>query len=333
MSTPTPTPSTPRPVRPSVTSVAATASAALPASQPVSPDPARKYDLLAIDLDGTLLCPQGAVSQANRDAIRDARRRGIAVTVCTGRGLAECKHITDQIDQTEPVIVAGGSIIADPISGRTLHKFAMDPALVGRVVHLLSSHGHAVLVLKDPRVAGHDYVVVSERGGEGIDPVTKWWFEKMHVPVRFVAALHEDEHPEHTVRVGVCGPKRLTDGVAAALREAFADEVTMQHFQAVVPRPDDGDPDGRTLILEVFSKAANKWSAIEWLAASRSIPHTRIAAIGNDINDVAMLERAALSIAMGNAIDEAKAASHRLTLDNSTDGVAHAIERILQGEW
>lgn len=295
--------------------------------------PARRYDLLAIDLDGTLLCPRGRVSPANLDAINDARRAGMMVTICTGRGLVECRHFTDQIGQVDPVAVAGGAMLACPVTGRTLHRFPMDSGLVERIVNLLAAQGHAVLVLKDPHAAGHDYVVVSQRGEEGLDPVTRWWFAQMKVPVKIVARFDEDPNPSDTVRVGVCGPKHLTALVADLVRERFEDETIVQHFQAVVPRPEGDDPDGHTLILEVFDKAANKWAAIEWLARSRAIRPDRIAAIGNDINDVAMLQRAALGVAMGNAIPEAKAASHRHTLCNENDGVAHAIERILAGDW
>jgi hypothetical protein len=209
----------------------------------------------------------------------------------------------------------------------------MDAALVNRLVEMCAAHGHAVLVLKDPHAAGHDYVIVSEHGEAGLDPVTRWWFSQIKVPVKIVARFEQDEHPGDTVRVGVCGPRRRTEGVAGLVRERFADRACIHHYQAVVPSAESDDPGDHTLILEVFDKAANKWAAIEWLAAQRGIAPDRIAAIGNDINDVAMLERAALGIAMGNAIAEAKAVCARHTLGNDEDGVAHAIERILKGEW
>jgi 5-amino-6-(5-phospho-D-ribitylamino)uracil phosphatase len=293
----------------------------------------RRYDFLAIDLDGTLLCPRGRVSAANLDAIKEARRAGMTVTICTGRGLLECKHFLEQIEQTDPVAVGGGSMLACPVTGRTLHRFPMPADLVGRLVDVCTAHGHAVLVLKDPRAAGHDYIIVSERGEAGLDPVTRWWFEQMKVPIKFVTRFDEDEHPGDTVRVGVCGPRRRTEGVAGVVRDQFADRACIHHYQAVGPHAPGEDPGDHTLILEVFDQAANKWAAIEWLAAGRGIAPERIAAIGNDINDVAMLERAALGIAMGNAIEEAKAVSHRHTLGNEEDGVAHAVERILRGEW
>jgi hydroxymethylpyrimidine pyrophosphatase-like HAD family hydrolase len=293
----------------------------------------RRYDLLAIDLDGTLLCPKGAVSAANIEAIYAARRAGMNVTVCTGRGLMECRHLIRRFEQRDPVVVAGGSMLACPVTGRTLHKFPMDGSVVRRLVDLLAAHGHAVLVLKDPHAAGYDYVVVSERGEPALDPVTRWWFRQMQLPVRYVRSLDEDEHPGHTVRVGVCGPKRRTDGVAEMVRRTFAHEAAMQHFHAVVPRDEGDDPEGKTLILEVFAPAVDKWAAIEWLAGREGIAVERIAAIGNDINDVAMLRQAACGVAMANAIPEAKAVADRHTLGNDADGVAHAIGRILSGEW
>src|SRR5438105_2273140 len=126
-----------------------------------------RYDLIAIDLDGTLLCPRGQVSEANIRAIERSKKAGVRVTVCTGRGFNECKHLTARIGQTEPVVVAGGAMLADPHTGRTIHTFPMRHALVRRLVETLTRHGHAALVLKDPCAVqasglepGHDYLIV-----------------------------------------------------------------------------------------------------------------------------------------------------------------------------
>jgi hydroxymethylpyrimidine pyrophosphatase-like HAD family hydrolase len=305
------------------------------------------YDLIAIDLDGTLLCPKGEVSKANIEAIDEARRAGITVTVCTGRGLLECRHITAKIDQQDPVVVAGGSILACPIRQQTIHRFAMDAALVRSLVGHMTAHGHAALVLKDPTAtapadhpaadaplrAGHDYVVVSPNGWKGVDPVTRWWFDTLNVPVKLVASLDEDDHIDHTVRVGVCGTRAATEPVAKEILEGFGTRVNHHHFGAVVPEGITGDPDQHVVIFELFDKLASKWSAIEWLAAERSLRPERICAIGNDVNDVDMLARAGLGIAMGNAIPEARAAARLHTRGNDQDGVAHAIRQVLDGKW
>lgn len=291
------------------------------------------YDLLAIDLDGTLLGPGGTVSAANVAAVARARGAGLEVTVCTGRGLVECRHILREIGQEGPVVVAGGSMVACPATSATLHRFPMERGLVSRLADCLVGHGHAVLILKDPHPVGYDYTILSERGPEGLDAVTRWWFEMMGITPRFIGSLAEDEHPEHTVRVGVCGTRRATARAALEVRGAFGHEVSMNHFQAVAPGGGGDDPDDTIVILETFAKAANKWAAIEWIARGRRISDERIAVIGNDVNDLEMLAAAGLGVAMGNSISEALAAADRHTLGNDADGVAHAIDRILQGEW
>lgn len=290
------------------------------------------YDLLAIDLDGTLLDSAGRVSAANVEAIARARRTGMHVTVCTGRGLVECRDILRAIEQVQPVVVAGGSMVACPATSATLHRFPMDAKLVSRLVDCLVGHGHTVLILKDPHTTKYDYTIVSARGPAGLDPVTRWWFEVMHITPRYIGTLKEDEHPEDTVRVGVCGTRRGTARAAVEVREAFGHEVSMNHFQAVAPTS-ASDPEDATVILETFAKAANKWSAIQWVSGRMNVQPERIAAIGNDVNDIEMLGEAGLGIAMGNAIEEARAVADRHTLGNDADGVAVAIERLLRGEW
>jgi hydroxymethylpyrimidine pyrophosphatase-like HAD family hydrolase len=112
------------------------------------------------------------------------------------------------------------------------------------------------------------------------------------------------------------------------VREAFGHELSMNHFQAVAPMS-SSDPEEVTVILETFAKAANKWTAIEWVSGQLNVPRERIAAIGNDINDIEMLSEAGLGIAMGNAIEEARAVADLHTLGNDEDGVAAAIEMLL----
>jgi hydroxymethylpyrimidine pyrophosphatase-like HAD family hydrolase len=299
-----------------------------------------KYDLIAIDLDGTLLCSRGLVSELNVRAIERATRAGVRVAVCTGRGFNECKHVTSLLASEEPVVVAGGAILSHARTGRTIHRFPMNPDLVRRLVGRLTSHGHAALVLKDPAdvdepgiAPGHDYLIVSPTGESAIDPITRWWFEEHDIKFHVVPAIEHDEHPDHTVRVGVCGTRGRTQAAADELRRDFAREVVFHHFGAVVPGDENKPADEQIVILEAFDKSVNKWAAIRWMADRRGIDPARIAAIGNDVNDVAMLHAAGLGVAMENAIPEARAAAGRRTRSNDADGVAHAIDMILAGEW
>lgn len=301
-----------------------------------------RYDLLAIDLDGTLLNSRRQVSPANIAAIHAAREAGMQVVICTGRGLVECAEVLGSIDQTDPVVVAGGSIVSCPATTRTLHRFSLNQSLVERAVPRLLGHGHAVMILKDPVAAGYDYLIIHGPSRHALDPVTLWWFEKMKVKVRYADHVHEDEHPEHTVRLGVCALSGVLNTLHDDIHQSFGEHATMHHFPAVLePEHAARIPAGQKLhILEVFDRAASKWSAIRWVAerpnngsTPRNIPASRIAAIGDEVNDLPMIREAGLGIAMGNAVPAIRSAAKRHTRSNDEDGVAHAIDNILSGAW
>jgi 5-amino-6-(5-phospho-D-ribitylamino)uracil phosphatase len=294
-----------------------------------------RYSLLAIDLDGTLLDPQSRPTPRNIEALNRARAEGLRIVICTGRGLVECRHILEAINQQDPVVVAGGSIISDPTTGRTIHRFAIDQALVRRAVHELLEHRHPALILKDPVEAGYDYLVVRGRARLSLDPVTEWWFAQMNVKVRYADLLEDDPHPEHTVRVGACGLSGALARIKHELSRACDGQACVHHFPAVVaPEHASRTEDGQTLhVLEVFHTSANKWSAIQVLADRYGIPHDRVAAIGDEINDESMIRGAGLGIAMANAVPTVLGAAGRTTLSNAQDGVAHAIDQILSGAW
>ncbi|MEL7473366.1 MAG: HAD family hydrolase [Planctomycetota bacterium] len=301
------------------------------------------YDLLAIDLDGTLLMPGGGVSAANVDAIVRARDAGIAVTICTGRGLAESRAAIEQITQEAPVAVAGGAILADPVTGATLHRYPMDADLALDLTHAINRAGHAAIVLKDAHAAGYDYLVVGGPDGLDVDPLTRWWFKKMGVEVRRARQLEEDEHPEHTLRVGLCGGESLVHPAETALHEIARGRAATHTFTALAPTPAQeggvlqGDDlpafDEPVVLVEAFDLAVNKWEAVRWIARELGLDGARIAAIGDEVNDARMIRSATLGVAMGNAVPDVLAVADRVAPKNADDGVAHAIDRILAGEW
>lgn len=303
-----------------------------------------RYKLIAIDLDGTLLNRDHSVSAANVRAIARAREAGATVVVCTGRGLVESRQAIDAIGQTEPVIVAGGSIIADPTNGSTLHRFPMDRGIVRDASELLLGHGFPVLVLKDSSAVGYDYLVIEGDERHPLDPITLWWFGKMDVTWRTAASLDDDEHPEHTVRFGVCGRASELSVVRSRVHERFGERVMVMHFPAVVaPGATLGGAVGSSAgqmrideeidIFEVFDRRANKWSALSYLAGELGVEPNAIAAIGDQVNDVEMIQHAALGVAMGNATEQIKGLANVTTASNAEDGVAVAIERMLDGSW
>ena len=318
-----------------------------------------RYDILAVDLDGTLLGPDGKVSAANADAVREAREAGLEVVICTGRGLVESGYAVGAIEADKPargrdvapIVCAGGAMLCDAKSGRTIHRWAMGRPLVRRLCDHFAGAGRAPLLLKDRDAAGFDYLVVNTGP---IEYPTQWWFNAMPVLVKFIDHIDHDEHPEHTVRVGFAAEAPVMLELARSVKEAFGRETTTQHFAAVAGTKDAKKPgsnagagqanigdagvkDDRVHLLEVFDPRVNKWTAVHRLALEQGVPRARIACIGDEVNDLAMIEGAVacggLGVAMGNAIDAVKSAANAHTESFREDGLARAIERMLRGEW
>ncbi|MFG0331607.1 MAG: HAD hydrolase family protein [Phycisphaerales bacterium] len=294
--------------------------------------PPRGYDLLALDLDGTLLNERGKISAANLRAIADARRAGLQIVVSTGRGYAEAMHSLPVDCLDGAIICAGGAMTVDMISGRTLHRSTMPESLVERVAQTLNeATGHLVLLLKDHDTTGLDYLLV---GRGRIDPASEWWFNQIPVRLSTVERPAEDPHPRETVRVAVVTTVREMSTLWRVMNERFQNETFVHHFPIISGAADGRvEKSGEIHLLEVFQPETNKWSALAELAAEREIPVERVAAIGDEVNDLAMLRGAGLGIAMGNAPDSVQDAAQQVTETNVNDGVALAIERILEGSW
>jgi hydroxymethylpyrimidine pyrophosphatase-like HAD family hydrolase len=286
-----------------------------------------RYDLLVIDLDGTLLDPRGRVSDANVEAVRAARAAGLTVIIATGRALVESQRTLEVIGRDGIVIAAGGSMVCDAATGRTLYRSTMPHDLVVDVTAALLDEGHKVLLLKDPDRTGYDYLAV---GPAELDPASAWWFEVLPVRVRFVHELVDDPDPEETVRVGAVAGEAELAPIATHLKQRLGDRAFLQHWSAVTATAATGSA---THLLEVFNPDVDKWTAVRAFCEQEGVDPARVAAIGDGLNDVRLVSQAGLGIAMGNADPRVAAVADRTTADNTADGVAEAIGRLLDGSW
>lgn len=289
-----------------------------------------RYKLIAIDLDGTLLGPDGSVSDRNRAAIDRARKRGLHVVIATGRAVVECLDPLRQIGNTGSMIGAGGAVLSDVPTQRTVERRAIDAALVCHVSESLVRHGHKALVLKDAHVTGYDYLAV---GPGALDPATVWWFKTLPVRVRHVDVPEDDPHPDDTIRVGTVALGSELADIADQLRNELEERIYLQHWAAVTDSSIPPDSRDRTHLLEVFSPRVNKWTMLQRYMAQFGIEPDDVVAIGDEINDLDMIRHAGLGVAMANAHPSVIDASDNITEPNHVHGVATAIDRVLDGRW
>jgi HAD superfamily hydrolase (TIGR01484 family) len=286
-----------------------------------------RYDLLVVDLDGTLLDRRGRVSHANREALDDARTAGMELIIATGRALVESQAAISEVNHDGLVVAAGGSLLCEATTGATVVRHAIAHEVVIKVTEALLGDGHKSLILKDAHVTEYDYLAV---GPGELDPASKWWFDHLPVKVKFIEDLAHDPHPHDTVRAGAVASQSRLAPLAKRLREELRDSCCLQHWSAVTSTEAIGSI---THLLEVFNPQVNKWTMIERLCSDRGIPTSRVAALGDGVNDLELLRGAGLGVAMGNSSPEVAAVADHTSCDHESDGVAHAVRQILSGAW
>src|ERR1043166_8190300 len=115
------------------------------------------YRLLAIDLDGTLLCPKGTVTPRVKSAVHQALAKGYVICFATGRNHTESKSILRSIYHHPACVFVGGALVLDTASNSCLQLSLMQPTLAQDLCRLFETQGHAALALQDTS-DGIDYL-------------------------------------------------------------------------------------------------------------------------------------------------------------------------------
>jgi Cof subfamily protein (haloacid dehalogenase superfamily) len=274
------------------------------------------YRMIAIDLDGTLLAPDGTVSPRSKAAVHKALAAGLLVCFATGRNYTESQTVLEAVAHYDTAVFVGGAMVIDTKQRKTLHRMGMQPDLAREVCALFESLGHAALALQDTALAGVDYLVTAD---VKLDKATSQWMAVTAAKVKRISGLAQYGH-EHTIRVGIVASPPDVAKVRDLMRERFAERVIAQSL--LVPSHD-------VEVLEVFDPAVNKWEGLLHVAASHGITPDQIVAIGDDVNDVPMVAKAGLGVAMGNAKPEVLAVAKRVIKRNDEDGLAEFLEELV----
>ena len=276
-----------------------------------------KYRMIAIDLDGTLLSPFGEVTARSKAAIHKALGAGLLVCFATGRNWTESRTVLDAVAHYDSAVFVGGAMVVDTKQRLTLHRTMMRPALAAEICGIFEAQGHAALALQDTHAAGFDYLVSD---GVPLNEATRQWMQVTDAIVRLVPNLGAHDHG-HTIRVGIVAPPDQTQQMKRDLEARFADAIIVHSLFV---------PAYGVEVLEVFDPSVNKWEGLLHVARRHGIQPKQIIAIGDDLNDLAMIKQAGLGVAMGNARPEIKAVAKRVIGTNAEEGLAQFIEELVE---
>lgn len=261
--------------------------------------------MIAIDLDGTLLTDQKQISVANKAALAAAKAQGVKIVLCTGRPLTAIEGYLEELQLTEPgdySITFNGGLVQKNDTGEIMEKAALSLAEVLEIAQLASDLSLPLDVLVDglvkqlPTASSHPSI-----------------YGELNRLLTFVpATLAELNELETYNKVVVAIEADYLDQQAALIPTEFRDK-----YEVIKTRAN---------LLEFMPKGITKAYGIELLAGDLGITAAEVMAIGDEENDIPMIEYAGIGVAMANAVPAAKAVADVVTLSNEADGVAQVVQ-------
>lgn len=269
--------------------------------------------LLALDLDGTLLDSDGHVPEANRVAIQRAIDADVEMVLATGRRYDFARPIFDALPGPLTLILSNGAVVKTR-DGRTLMRHLLPRAIARDVLALVPEHrGSAAVIFDRPREGQVVYEVI-----DWAHPRHHRFFSTNRPYLAEVAPLEDclTEDPVQVMFSGGCDEMR---GLYARLESAHgaADDYTVALTEYL---------HRDFSLVDIVKAGCSKGSALREWAFIRGVPRENVMAVGDNLNDLPMLEFAGRPVLMGNALAELKARGWAVTASNDEAGVARAIE-------
>ncbi len=283
-----------------------------------------RFEILALDVDGTLLDPSGALRPRTARAVARAAQAGIRPVLCTGRRYRRARPIAQQLALDAPIVCNSGAIVKDPRDDRTLWRADFDLARAVAILKLFDAEHRPAVCFTDRNLDDLDFLVARFPAGCPFfdDYVHQ---NRMHADI-------DDQWPaRYLAPDGLPARDALFHLCAIGTREemlAFEQQVRARlpgRVQTFVQR----SPRYLGTMCEILRHDASKWTAVLQVASLWNVDPARICAVGDDMNDVPMIRGAGLGVAMGHAPPAVLAAADLVTGGHEDDGVASLVEDVL----
>jgi hypothetical protein len=280
------------------------------------------YRMIALDVDGTLVRPDQSVAPEVVDALAEAEASGILVTLATGRALTETLPAWRQLrrfGEAAPIVVLGGAMVCEPDSGRTLWQHPIAPPVVERFQQAVLDRQASVIAAVDRWRTGHDYLAVL---GSDRERIERQWLSRLGLSVGRPARLDTGGSGPEIIRLNAVAAEDDGEGerLARQIGRDFEGELIVRAIHA---------PNLRLMLIEAFAAGTDKSEGVRYVGQPRRIPLSKAVAIGDDINDVQMLRRAGLGVAMPDAPPQVREAADVV----AEDGLGPFLRKLLDGGW
>lgn len=264
------------------------------------------YQLIALDMDGTLLNENKEISLRCHEAISNLKKRGKRVVLATGRplnGVLRYLEKLDLFDEKDYVVAFNGALVQSTKTKEVIYDQPLSFECYRELFELslqLGVHIHALT----------DTSVLTPKN----NPYTEIESNINHIPI--VESEIDDIDPNTTiVKVMFVDDPEILDRIFPLIPQVIIDKYAILR--------------SAPYFLEFLDKRVNKGVGVSMIAKELGLKREQVICVGDAGNDLDMIRYAGLGVAMGNAFDEVKEAADYITHSNEEDGVAHVIEKFM----
>lgn len=271
-----------------------------------------KYKMLVTDMDYTLLNKEKQVSDKNKEALKLAMEKGVLVVVATGRIYTSARYYAKLLGLSTPIIASNGAIIREEHTDRTLYASLLPRAAMKEMIRLTKEIGAFCHFFSKDTIYAEELVNVSLN-------YTKWnkfLKEEDQVNIRILGSF--DNMTEADINSIF---KAVVIDQDAGKLQYLREEILKTGLVTVSQSLQDN--------IEVMNKEVSKGNAVKQLADFYGIKSDEIITIGDNENDISMIEYAGLGVAVGNAEQCLKDAADFVACDYQEDAVAQVVEKFI----
>lgn len=270
--------------------------------------------LIAIDLDGTLLQSDRTLSEENRLAIEAAKEAGVKIVLCTGRPLRSMKHLLAEanlLGDDDIAITYNGGLIQKTKSEEIIRQMTFDRSQCLDIYKLGQKLNMPINFIDLDYVYEPPY----PNGVESKYIETNRYVPKEHALTFTDIDIDNLPDPFPINKIVICRPSEEIDDVIPKIPISYFEKYNIYKSQAT--------------ILEILPQDIDKGYSMRVLGELLGLEKEQIMGIGDQENDLSLVENAGFGVAMDNAIDKVKEAADYITKSNDDHGVAHVINRFV----
>ncbi|MDX2232659.1 MAG: Cof-type HAD-IIB family hydrolase [Leptolyngbyaceae cyanobacterium bins.349] len=266
--------------------------------------------LLVLDIDGTIAGQSNAIREPVKQAVKAAQAQGIQVAIATGRMYQSALRFYRELGATLPLMVYQGALIKDPETDTIHRHWTVPQALAAELLDYFEQP--ALRSQLSVHFYINDQLYVRE-----ITADTAEYLSRSTIQAIPVGDLRTTLHQEPTKVLALADDVDLIDTLLINLRQRYAPtELYLTKSVAT--------------FFEATNPLVNKGTAVQYLAENYlHLQPANVMVVGDNFNDLEMIQYAGIGVAMGNAPDGVKAVANWVAPDVERDGVAAAIEEFL----